>query len=145
MWDDLSAAIAVILKTATNKAGQVVLDASSVFEYGKSKFDQYPCATITPFENANPSFADTLRNRREYIFSIKIYQERGQKGEAETERLMRQLTDSVITIFDANPYLKNVLQGQGFAMPIPSRWAYIQSEQIDVRMAEVLIQCVVIK
>lgn len=144
MWDELSGGTINLLNTLTT-----VDSALAIFNYAMTNIPGYPAITVTPSDNV-AQFADTRRNQRSYVFSIKCYQERLKAGEQQSELIMRQLVDSVITLFDANPFLDTVngfgrLNGRGYCRPIPSVWKYIQSEQIDVRMAEVLLECVVIQ
>lgn len=149
MWEQLSSNIVTIIQNS----GISDIKSTNVFGYPKSRFDGYPAITVYPSANVDPSFADTQRNRRTYVFSIRVYQERGERGESESERIMRGLIDSLIALFDANPYLSTggdadpggVLEGIGFCRPIPSQWAFIQGEQTDTRMAEILLECVVIQ
>lgn len=145
MWDTLSSAIKTVI------LGADLIDSNRVFEYAKTQMDNYPCITITPSDVADPNFADTARNQRTYVFSIRVFQERleikgataGQLPEEAAERIMRQLVDNLISLFDADAYLGNTLAGRGFCRPIPSRWGYV-GEQVNTRSAEILLECVVI-
>lgn len=138
MWNTLSNAIVNKIKESSE------VDSTAVFDYAKSQITEYPAITVTASDNANPSFADTVRNRRSYVFSVKIYQEMTEKSEQDAERILRTLVDDVIDLFDTDRYINDALAGRGFAFPIPSVWRFIQSEQATARMAEVLIECVVI-
>lgn len=139
MWNTLSAAIVAMVKTSTK------VDNISVFDYGKSKMLNYPAITVTPSDNQDAFFADTVRRQRTYNFAIRVYQERMEQGEDASERIMRTIVDDLISIFDADLYLQTTLQGRGFAKPIPSIWQYVQGEQVNTRMAEIIISCVVIQ
>lgn len=139
MWNTLSAAIVAMVKTSSE------VNSAAVFDYAKSKMTNYPTITVTPHENQDAIFADTARNQRSYNFAIRVYQERMEQGEGESERIMRTIVDDLITIFDADLYLNATLQGRGFAKPIPSIWQYVQGEQVNTRMAEIIIGCVVIQ
>ncbi len=139
MWNELSAAVVAIVRTSSE------IDAEQVFDYAKTKMDHYPCATVTPSENTEPYFADTIRNGRTYNFAIRIYQERLEQGEEQSERIMRTIVDDLISKFDGDPYLGSTLQGRGFAKPIPSLWQFVQGEQVNTRMAEIILSCVVIQ
>lgn len=150
MWEELSTAIVAIIQGS----GIADIKTTNVFGYPKSRFDGYPAITVYPAQNVDTSFADTQRNRRTYVFSIRVYQERAERGEEAAERIMRGLVDSLVTLFDANPYLNasiidddstGTLEGRGFCRPIPSSWAFIQGEQTDTRVAEILLECVVIQ
>jgi len=139
MWNELSAAIIAKIKTSTEVEDAAVLD------YAKSKMDKYPTITVTPADNQEAFFADTMRNQRTYNFAIRVYQERLEQGEAESERIMRTLVDDLISIFDGDVYLNDTLAGRGFARPIPSVWQFVQGEQVNTRMAEIILSCVVIQ
>lgn len=139
MWNELSAAIKTVVQTSNE------VDSTQVFDYAKSKMEHYPCITITPLENPEAFFADTSRNQRSYNFAIRIYQERMEQGEEASERIMRTVVDDLISKFDADIYLGSTLQGRGFCRPIPSRWSFVQGEQVNTRMAEIIVTCVVIQ
>lgn len=144
MWDELSGGVINLLNTLSTVDHNV-----AIFDYAMTNIPAYPAITVTPSDNT-AQYADTRRNERSYIFSIKCYQERVKAGEQLSELIVRQLVDSAITLFDANPLLDQVngfgrLNGRGYCRPIPSVWKYIQSEQVDVRMAEILLECVVIQ
>lgn len=139
MWQTLSDAIVAKVQTSAFVADE------HVYDYAKSGMDGYPTVTVTPFENPDAIFADTDRNRRTYNFAVRCYQERTESSEEESERLMRQLVDDLIQRFDADIYLNTALQGRGFAMPIPSRWSFVQGEQVKTRLAEIIVSCVVIQ
>jgi argonaute-like protein implicated in RNA metabolism and viral defense len=143
LWDELSGGIINLLNTLSTVDNTI-----AIFDHGKTNIPAYPAIQVTP--NGGPAvFADTSRNQRSYIFNIDCYQERSKTGEQLSEQIMRQLVDSVITLFDANTTLDQVngfgrLVGRGYCKPIPSTWKYVQTEQPDVRMATILLECVVI-
>lgn len=139
MWNELSAAIKSMVQTSSE------IDSTQVFDYAKSKMEHYPCVTITPLENSETYFADTVRNGRSYNFAIRVYQERMEQGEEESERIMRTIIDDLISKFDGDIYLGSTLQGRGFCRPIPSVWQFVQGEQVNTRMAEIILACVVIQ
>lgn len=139
MWNELSAAIVTLIKTSNE------VDSTQVFDYAKSKMEHYPCITVTPLDNTDTYFADTSRDGRTYNFAIRVYQERMEQGESDSERIMRTIVDDLISKFDNDIYLGATLQGRGFCKPIPSRWAFVQGEQVNTRMAEIIVSCVVIQ
>ena len=139
MWNELSAAIVTLIKTSNE------VDSTQVFDYAKSKMEHYPCITVTPLDNTDTYFADTSRDGRTYNFAIRVYQERMEQGESDSERIMRTIVDDLISKFDNDVYLGATLQGRGFCKPIPSRWAFVQGEQVNTRMAEIILACVVIQ
>lgn len=139
MWDSLSEHIGNVLRQSTLASG------SAIFDYAKSSFTEYPAITYCPADG-DGEFADTTRNKRNYIFSIKCYQERTEMTEQTSEQTLRNLIDELITLFDSQTYLDgDFLHGRGWVKPIPSTWAFIQGEQINMRVAEILIGCVVIQ
>ncbi len=139
MWNELSAAIVAKIQTSSE------VDSARVYDYAKSKMDGYPTITVTPLDNAETYFADTSRDGRTYNFAIRIYQERMEQGEAESERIMRTIVDDLISKFDNDIYLGATLQGRGFCRPIPSVWSFVQGEQVNTRLAEIILACVVIQ
>lgn len=139
MWNELSAAIVAKIQTSSE------ITSSNVFDYAKSKMTEYPCITVTPLDNAETYFADTQRDGRTYNFAIRVYQERMEQGEEASERIMRTIVDDLISKFDNDVYLGATLQGRGFCRPIPSVWQFVQGEQVNTRMAEIILSCVVIQ
>lgn len=139
MWQELSDGIKAVILNSN------LVEADYVFDDPASNISGYPAITISAADG-DGEFADTARNRRTYIFNVKCYQERIEQGSAGAESIMRALVDDLIELFDANTYLDNDrLQGRGWVRPIPSQWAFIQGEQVDTRVANILIACVVIQ
>lgn len=139
MWNELSTGIGNLLATVSD------LNSDTIFNYRKSSFDKYPAVVYFPADG-DGEFADTQRTQRTYVFQINVYQERVEKGASDTESIMRQRVDDLITLFDTNKYLDNDrLQGRGFVRPIPSRWDLVQGEQVDVLRAQILLMAVVIQ
>ena len=138
MWQTLSAAI--VAKVATSS----YIESSLIFDYAKTNLDGFPAVTVVP-STGDGVFADTVRNRRSYIFSIKVYQEQLEQGREDSERIMRTIVDDLIDKFDADSYLDNALQGRGYAKPIPGNWDFILGENTVQRVAEILIDCQVIE
>jgi len=144
MWELLSAAIKTMVTSVSTKNGEQLFDVANLFDFPKTGINTYPAITIAPAENTDPKFANTSKNQRVYLFSIKTYINRLTMGEEESERIAREITDSMIGVFDIDPYIGGVLTDKGFAEPIPSNHRFIQSEQVDVRFMEVLLRCTVI-
>lgn len=128
---NISAAIVSILQANVPKLRHV-------YDYERLQPEGYPCATVTP-DDGEAEFADTSRNKRTYIFSIKIKQERVQQNEEESERIMRELVDQAIATFDDrdNISLSNTVI---FAQPVPSKWTYEDAPDSTVRVAEILLR-----
>lgn len=144
MWDDLSNGIKA---TIVNAIGTTVngIKATRVLEYEPNTMDGFPFISIAPAE-APAEIADTRRNKRQYTFAVKAYQERKQIGAEKAERVLRQLNDELIQLFDSTPYLYgDLIHGRGWVQPIPSQWAYITTDQVDVRVSNILLVCEVIQ
>lgn len=137
MWNDLSEAIVAKVKTST------LIDSTSVYDHAAT-ITKYPCVQVTVAGNQESYFADTNRTGRVYNFNVDIYQERFEQGEDNAERILRTLVDDLITIFDGDTYLGNVLQGRGFARPFNGDWGYT-GEQLNTRSARIVIACMVIQ
>jgi hypothetical protein len=135
-YNNLVAQIKALVLTSS------LVDPSHVYDYAATNVSGYPAIRIYP-ANGIGSFADTARNRRTYYITIQVLQERGEQGEDESERIMRLLVDDLIAIFDAraNITLNNACN---FARPIPAQWGFEGEEQPDVRVANILIECIAI-
>lgn len=138
MWNELSAAIVTLVKTSNQ------VDPTQVYDYAKSNMDHYPTITVTGGGNSEAAFSDTVRNTRNYSFNIDVYQERTEFGEDKAEEVLRNVVDSLITIFDANVHLNDTLLGRGYAKPINGDWGYT-GEQLNTRSARIIISCEVIQ
>lgn len=137
MWNDLSAAIVAKVKTSSEIKNSAVLDHAETIT-------QYPTIHVTAAANQESYFADTDRVGRTYNFNIDIYQERGDQGKDNAERILRTIVDDLITIFDADIYLSDTLRGRGYAKPFNGEWGYT-GEQLNTRSARIVIACVVIQ
>lgn len=124
------AAIVSILQTN-------ISEAKAVYDYVERNPSGYPAIEVE-FYDGSGVFADTGRNRRKRYYRIICMQERVNVGASEAERILGNLVDHVISVFDdrANLALNNTAN---FAYPIPSKWGYIQAPDIDVRSAEIII------
>jgi hypothetical protein len=127
------------MATYTNIGNQITT-ANNVNNYNRVNPPGYPAINVEAYDG-NGVFADTTRNRREFIFRITIMQERVKVSHSEAERICRTLVDQVLSTFD-NRTNFNLNNSCDFATPVPSKWGYIQSPEIDVRTAEVLLVAV---
>lgn len=132
-WNDISAAIVSIIQAECPKV-------RNVYDFSKNLPAGYPAVTVSPSEHTG-EFLDTTRNRRSFVFSIMCLQERLKVGEGEAERILRNLVDQIITVFDSANHttLNNTCI---FVRPIPSKWGYFKAPDVDVRVAEVLLEAV---
>ena len=113
-----------------------------VNNYVKTNPGGYPSINVEYYDGSG-EFADTQRNRREYIFRITVMQERVKVGASEAERITRALVDQMITVFDSrtNLQLSNTCD---FAYPMPRKAGYINAPDIDVRTAEILLTAILL-
>lgn len=133
-FDNLVAQIKTLILTSTK------VRAANVYDYAATNISGYPAVRIYP-ASVNGAFSDVARNRRSYFINIQVLQERSEKGESDSENIMRELVDELISIFDNrnNLTLNNACQ---FARPIPMSWGFDNPEQPDVRVANILIECI---
>lgn len=151
MWEQLEAAIIGLINN------QVAVNPQWIYNYEPTKPAGYPAIAVVPADGTGV-FADTQRNRRSYIFTVKVYQERQSIGsqdptlvpQQEAERVMRALVDSIIQVFDL--YANYALAGSNlnvpglvFVKPIPSTWGYINSPDVDIRIANIRLEAVVVQ
>lgn len=128
-YADIKAGIVTVLTSATK--------AKHVYDYEEVKPAGYPCITVTPIEG-EAEFLDTTRVRRDFIFSVKIYQERIEVGASEAERIITNMVDQVIGLFDdfANTTLSNTVV---FMKPVKTKWGYLAAPDADVRSCDITL------
>jgi len=130
----------------TIKAGLVqVLQTSTkakvVYNYEETKPTGYPAITVTPVSGQG-EFIDTMRTRREFVFSIKCYQERLEATPSGAESTLTSLVDEILGIFDTGSSftLGNTVI---FFEPVEVSWGYVQAPDADVRSCEIKLQGIV--
>lgn len=103
---------------------------------------QYPFATVT-MKSEDGQFGDTVRNIRTHTFIIRVFQERleASTGNEKAERLIRSICDSILTAFDNDTTLGNVVK---FVRPLKADFRYVSRESGDVRVAEFTAECVTV-
>lgn len=115
---------------------------SDVYEYEIDKPDsgKYPFATVTP-RAFTGEFGDTIRNIRTYTMVIRVYQERTEVafGNQKAERLIREITDEMLTAFDADTTLSGLVK---FVRPVFGDLSYEDREIGDTRVCEFILDCV---
>ncbi len=128
-YTEIKAGIVTVLTQATK--------AKKVYDYEETKPAGYPAITVTPVDG-EAEFLDTDRMRRDFVFSVKVYQERLDVGASEAERIMTSLVDQIISIFDskANTTLNNSVI---FMKPVKVKWGYLQVPDADVRSCEITL------
>lgn len=131
---DISAAVATKMRSVSG------LHAVYEYEIDKPEDGKYPFATITP-QAFSGEFGDTIRNIRTYELAVRIYQERTEAGigNEKAERLIREMTDEVLTAFDMDTTLSGIAK---FVRPVRGNLQYIGRETGDTRVAEFILECV---
>lgn len=123
---------------------QGVAGLKAIYEYQPDKPTDggYPYATITQ-SSFNGAFGDTQRNIRHYLFSVRVFQERTEAafGNEKAERIMRELLDEIITAFDNDTTLNHAVK---MITPISADFDYDQGEVGDLRVAEIIIDAMVV-
>ena len=147
MFKDIKAAIISLIRA------EVAVNDSWVYDYEPARPEGYPAISVTA-KSVPARFADTERNRREYTFRIRCYQERQTTGtqaglvsQKEAERILTDLVDSMISVFDnyANYNLLNQVPNLVFVQPIPADWGYVNAPDIDMRIADINLVAVVLQ
>jgi hypothetical protein len=128
-YADIKAGIVSALSQATK--------AKNIYDYENTKPAGYPAITVTPVDG-EAEFLDTQRVRRDFIFSVKLYQERLEVGPSEAERIMTNLVDQAVSVFDnfSNTTLGNTVI---FMKPVKVKWGYLAAPDADVRSCEITL------
>lgn len=130
----LSAAI------ATKMRGVSGIQKVYEYEIDKPESGSYPFATVTP-EAFSGVFGDTIRNIRTYNIAVRVYQERIETnfGNEKAERLVREMTDEILTAFDADTTLSGMMK---YVRPVSGDLSYVDREMGDTRIAQFTLECV---
>ena len=78
-----------------------------VQDYPNDEFGGYPAAMVESTRN-EADFQTTTENKRNYIFTIYLFQESESKGEKQARRIIEGVTDDVIEAFDQDQLLTGV-------------------------------------
>lgn len=133
------------MSTYTNIKNQVIsilqtniTKAKAIYDYVEPNPSGYPAINVDWFDGSG-LFADTGRNRRKRILRITCQQERLSTTPQDAERILEGMADQIISVFDDRTNL-NLNNSCNFAYPIPSKWGYIQTPDVDVRVVEILLE-----
>lgn len=133
---DISAAIKTKLDS--------IAGLKSVYEYEPDKptDGKYPFATVTPV-NFEGEFADTVRNSRVIGYSVKVYQERTERGfgNQKAERVLREVVDEIFTAFDNDTTLSGTVK---WVKPASGDLTYTERETGDTRVCDILLEANVV-
>lgn len=128
-YTDIKAGIVLMLQNATK--------AKVVYDYEETKPSGYPCITVTPLEG-EAEFLDTVRVRRDFTFSVRIYQERLEATPSGAESIITSMVDQILALCDdfSNTTLSNTVV---FLLPVKTKWGYLQAPDADVRSCEITL------
>ena len=138
MWDELNATLKGILEANTF--------IQEVYDWEKERFEGDPVATLVSSSNES-DYATTTENRRVYAFTIRLYVNRTESSlrkDQDTERIMRNMVDTVLDDIDKNFTLTGITNPTGktllFVEAMPSAWGYAELDAI-YRVAEIVVMC----
>lgn len=128
-FTNIKAGIVTLLQSATK--------AKVVYNYEEPQPTGYPAIMVVPTDG-EATFLDTQRVRRDFTFDVKLYQERVEVGAQEAERIMTNLVDQIISLFDdfTNTSLSNTVV---FMKPVKVKWGYLNVPDADVRSCEITL------
>jgi len=118
------------------------------FDYEVEQFSGDPSCVIVPSENES-DYNTTEENVRIYSFSIRLYVNRtikpaGEDPKSDSDRILRNLVDSVLDDFDKDYTLTGITNPTGYtfinSFALPSLWGYAGREG-EYRVAEINIRC----
>ncbi len=111
------------------------------FEVGELNGD--PAAIVVPDDN-DASYSTFSSNERNYAFSLKLLVSRSGRTLKETDKVMRDLVDSVLDDFDKDYYFSGLSTPIGYTMinvfATPSKWGYSGRDD-EYRIAEIMLKC----
>lgn len=107
------------------------------YEPDKPTDGKYPFATVS-VGDFDGRFGDNQRNERIYTFIVRVYQERVNFGNEKAERLVREIADEVLTLFDNNTTLDGMVK---FVKPLSGNFDYVDREIGDTRIIEFVLEC----
>ncbi len=129
---DISSKIKSLLQTITGL--------NAVYEYVPASPDdgKFPFASIR-LSASEAEFADNQRNMRIYKFIIDVFIERTTAafGNEKSERIMRELCDAIVTLFDNKTTLDGMVQ---YVTPVGIEFDFKSAEIGDVRAARINIE-----
>ena len=135
MWKELNETIRAILQANTL--------IQEVFDWEVDKFNGGPAVTLTPSASES-DYHTTTENSRIYAFLVRVFVDRTTRKDQDTERIMREMVDSITDDFDKNYTLTGITNPPGYIMlmveALPGSWGYVEREGV-YRVAEIIIRC----
>jgi len=129
-----------------------ILDANvliqETFNYEVEEFKGDPSCVVVPSNNES-DYNTMEENIRIYAFSVRLYVNRtikpaGEDPKADSDRILRNLVDSVLDDFDSDYTLTGMTVPTGYTFinlfALPSLWGYAGRED-EYRVAEINIRC----
>ncbi len=138
MWSNLHSYIISLLE------GTDVFQ--EVFGYDANKMEGDPTVIIVP-SGSESDYSTNNLNERMYGFSVKIFVSRTARdgdSEKEADRVLRNLVDTTLDVFDSNYTFNGLTVPSGYCMinvfAVPSVWGYA-GEEDEYRVAEISVRC----
>lgn len=115
-----------------------------VYPYERTNPDGFPACSLTDGGKTESMIIDTLRDKRTYYFNVRLYQEilAEDRGRQEGDRIMRELEDTVMAVFDSDNDLS--VAGVLRTIPLQSSWGYLEGGKIRVLDLTLAVEVAVI-
>ena len=141
--DDISADLVAILKTIKDPADNTQYifqnpdDATKyyIYDYSTNQFDGTPAVVVFP-SGGSAMYDTVVENLRTYEFFVGIAVDLQTRTKSQAYKLLRQLTDAVITAIDKTFDLNG---GSDFVLAIPVAWAAGESTMGEIVYAPLKI------
>ena len=135
--------IAIQNKLLTVAAFKGANGTSRVYPYEKTNPDGFPAASLTDMGKTESQIIDTARDKRTYYYNVRLYQEilNADRGREQGERIIRQLEDTVLALFDSSNKLG--VAGVIRTLPLQTTWSYLENGRIRITDIVVAVETTV--
>ena len=128
-YTDIKAGIIQVLQQSTN--------VKQIYNYVNTQPAGYPSINVYPTDG-EAEFLDTMRVKRDFMFTVQCLQERVNVGASQAELIMTTLVDEIVNIFD-NPTNTTLGNTVVFCKPVKTKWGYLTVPDADVRLCEITL------
>lgn len=129
---------------ANKIALSTTIQPQNIYQYEpQGGFTGYPAVTIT-LKDFEEKFADTARYEEHYMFSIKIYNEQIEQGSTNAESQLRNTTNDIKTILNADPTLSGFMVS-GYTRTETGHSAWLRGPNVIERQMELIFNAWVIQ
>ncbi len=140
------ASTTLINKIKTILQGISNLNSDAIYTYETAEITKFPSVTIVETGN-EAEFETNIDNKRIYKYNIRIYVEKSQSGDDQSEKDLRQIRDQIIDELDKDPYFSGISLPTGYSMistrAAPMRFGYIERGG-DLRVAEIEFEIIIL-